>query len=546
MGTRCPWSQAQRWVRACRQRTGDHVYGTFSCGSTGADGGTYRCSPDRRGDCRHAQLGIQDHPPISGFPVRGRGLRGRACNACWAICVPIRIPVRQGIGWDCPVDPPKRGIRGTRRRNWASCHPPSSPSIGGWPRGDICRGASPILVPPRWPSCVRHRAPASNVLLWGSGASATRSGGEYPKRPPLRRETCEETAWPPSSLRKCGGHLNRNVLWAAGQLAGLLISWLWWTSRRIRHSRSRNGERRDWKGPLLTCCGTRGGANCGGTCSDGQAVQRATTVGPTSGSSCGGAGWRRLQTALECANRYGDPEVVRPLLLLVTDAGDFVGTVVEVLVMDLWPAAMYAKDTVAIKDLVKDSGTQPATDKCAPERATEGGGDEPSDSDSSTSSSESSLGSARSDAAAKKSDVGERTVGTHSGKRAVGTFVVGVRSTTGRQPRGGGGERKRGPVGTLVPRSTGRAASGTTAPKRWTWLAVGGAVRVHGPVPGGPKVVLGGGSVAGRPAARGRLHRRGTEGPAGSGSSPKGASAGGGVQRLLPVWRVGKRRGQHR
>ena len=114
MGARCPWSQARRWGRTCRQRPGDHVYGTFSCGSTGVDSGACRCSPERRGDCRHAQLGIQDHPPISGFPVRGCGLRGRACTACWTVCVPIRIPVRQGIDWDGPIDPLPRGVRGTR------------------------------------------------------------------------------------------------------------------------------------------------------------------------------------------------------------------------------------------------------------------------------------------------------------------------------------------------------------------------------------------------------------------------------------------------
>ena len=142
---------------------------------------------------------------------------------------------------------------------------------------------------------------------------------------------------------------------------------------------------------------------------------------------------------------------------------------------------------VAIKDLVKELGTLPAPDKCAPERATEGGGDEPSDSDSSTPSSESSgssLDFAGCDAAAKKSDVGKRTVGTHLGKRGVRTFVVGVKSIVGRQPRGGGGKRKRGPVGAPAPKSMERRSDGgcvtwavpyvSTAlyrvARRWCWV----------------------------------------------------------------------------
>ena len=58
--------------------------------------------------------------------------------------------------------------------------------------------------------------------------------------------------------------------------------------------------------------------------------------------------WRRLQTALEYATWYGDHEVVVPLLLPVADARDFVGTVAEVPILDLWQATMYAKDSVAI------------------------------------------------------------------------------------------------------------------------------------------------------------------------------------------------------
>ena len=41
---------------------------------------------------------------------------------------------------------------------------------------------------------------------------------------------------------------------------------------------------------------------------------------------------------------------------------------------------------------------------------------------------------------------------------------------------------------------------------------MGSTVRVHGPIPSGPKVVLDGGSVGSRPAAGGRLRWRGADG----------------------------------
>ena len=211
--------------------------------------------------------------------------------------------------------------------------------------------------------------------------------------------------------------------------------------------------------------------------------------------------WRRLQTALEHATRYSDPEVVG-LLLPVADTGVFVGIVVEVPVMDLWLAAMYAKEMVAIKEL----DILPAAGNGEPARAREGSDGEPSDSESSTSSSESfGLLSNPLDAKAKKSDVGKRTEGSQSGKRVVGTCVVGVRSAAGHQTRGSG----QAEMGThCCPKSAGRAAGVKSAPRRWRLPAVGGAVRVHGPVQSGPKVVLGGGPVGSRPAARGRLRGR--------------------------------------
>ena len=86
--------------------------------------------------------------------------------------------------------------------------------------------------------------------------------------------------------------------------------------------------------------------------------------------------WRRLQTALEYATRYADQEVAGPLLLPMADAWDFVGYVLEVPLQDLWLEAMYAKETVAIKDLVKGLGAQPTADTREPKRAGDGAGDD--------------------------------------------------------------------------------------------------------------------------------------------------------------------------
>ena len=222
----------------------------------------------------------------------------------------------------------------------------------------------------------------------------------------------------------------------------------------------------------------------------------------------------RLQTALEYATRYSD-EVVGPLLLPVADAGDFIGSVLEVPLHDLWPGARYAKETVAIKDLVKGLGAQRAADARAPKQAGDGADNESSGSDSTESSSESSgssLESAGFAAATAKRSVGESALGTTSGKRDGGAFVVGGKSAAGRRPRGGGTKRKRGPAGASSSKSTCGDKSVQPAPKRWRLPVVGSAVRVHGPVPGGPKVVLGGGSVGSRPAAGGRLRGRGADG----------------------------------
>ena len=271
--------------------------------------------------------------------------------------------------------------------------------------------------------------------------------------------------------------------------------------------------------------------------------------------------WRCLQTALEYATGYTDPEVVGPLLLPVADAGDFADFVLEVPLGDLWPDAMYAKETVAIKDVVKGLGAQPAADAGAPKSAEVGAVDESSSSDSSESSSESSGSSltlAGSSAAAAKHHVGESALGTASGKRGGGTFVVGAKSTAGRWPRGGGTKRKRGPAGASTSMSTGGDKSVKPAPRRWRLPVVDSAVHVHGPAPSGPKVVLGGGSIGSRPAAGGRLRGHGADGrasPAGrpqkvprrgegsESSRPVGESAGGETRAGGVAWKF-KPRGE--
>ena len=227
--------------------------------------------------------------------------------------------------------------------------------------------------------------------------------------------------------------------------------------------------------------------------------------------------WRRLQTALEYATRYADPEVVGPLLLLVADAGYFVGSVLEVPLQDLWTRAMYAKESVAIKDLVKGLGVPSTAGEREPKGAGGSAGDESSGSDStesSSGSSGSSLESAGSAAAATKRGGGVSAPKPDPGKRDGGTFVVGGKSAAGRRPRGGGAKRKRGPAGTSSSKSAGWEKGVKQAPKRWMLPVVGSTVRVHGPAPSGPKMVLGGRSVGSRPATGGRLRGRGADGRA--------------------------------
>ena len=196
----------------------------------------------------------------------------------------------------------------------------------------------------------------------------------------------------------------------------------------------------------------------------------------------------------------------------------------EVPLQDLWPEAMYAKESVAVRDLVKGLGVPPTAGGLESQGAGGVAGDESSSSGSSESSSESSgssLESAGPAAAATKRGGGSAAPRSEPGKRSGGEFVVGGKSTAGRRPRGGGAKRKRGPPGASSAKSAGGARGAKPPPKRWRLPVVGGTVRVHGPVSSGPKVVLGGDSVGNRPAAGSRLRGRGAEGRAGPAGRPQ-------------------------
>ena len=80
------------------------------------------------------------------------------------------------------------------RKTLASCCPPSSPSIGGWLKGDCRRCVSPISVPPRCPSWPRRHAPVNSALRWDSDVSATCFAPSPPPPPPPGSAT-----WAPSA-----------------------------------------------------------------------------------------------------------------------------------------------------------------------------------------------------------------------------------------------------------------------------------------------------------------------------------------------------------
>ena len=128
----------------------------------------------------------------------------------------------------------------------------------------------------------------------------------------------------------------------------------------------------------------------------------------------------------------------------------------EVPIQDLWPGAIYAKESVAIKQPVKGLGVPSTTGEGGLKGTGGGADDESSDSDSTESSSESSgssLEPAGSATTATKRSGGGSAPGTDLGKREGGTFVVGGKSDAGPRPRAGGAKRKRGPAGASYSKS---------------------------------------------------------------------------------------------
>ena len=111
--------------------------------------------------------------------------------------------------------------------------------------------------------------------------------------------------------------------------------------------------------------------------------------------------------------------------------------------------------------------------------------------------------------------------GSAPSKHDGGAFAGGGKSAAGRRPRGGGTKRKRGLAGASSSKSAAMDKGVKPAPKRWRLPVVGGTVRVHGPVLGGPKVVFCGGSVGSRPFAGGRLRGRGADGRASPAGRPQ-------------------------
>ena len=89
-------------------------------------------------------------------------------------------------------------------------------------KGGLSSGRQPYFSPPDRPSWPRQRAPVSNILRWDSGVSATCSGCECLRRPPLHCETCKYPAWLPSSLQKWGGRRKRDASRPMGSWLGCL------------------------------------------------------------------------------------------------------------------------------------------------------------------------------------------------------------------------------------------------------------------------------------------------------------------------------------
>ena len=320
-----------------------------SCGSTGVDCGAYRCPADQGGDSRPAQLGIQDHPPISGFPVRGRGLRGRTCAACGALsCLSEYLSAKVSGGMaQSTLRNVVSAVRGAE--DLGILPPIVLPIHWTLAKAGQSLGRQPYFTPPMLAFlCQLARTREQRIAvglrclsytLWlrvsaaapiaprdvpGAGMAsfiATKVWGPSEEKHPLGRWGA---SWAPYLLA-VGESADRAQLLAEQEAPGSeepfadMLRDSQWSKLRWRLFRPGGCAACHHRGPDLRFLMWWGR-------------------------------WRRLQTALEYATRYNNPEVVGHLLFPMANVGDLVGTVAEDPVMDLWPAAMYAKETVAIKD----------------------------------------------------------------------------------------------------------------------------------------------------------------------------------------------------
>ena len=133
-------------------------------------------------------------PTASTGWLGSRRLRGRACAACWTVCAPIRILVRQGIEWRGPIDHPQRGVRGTRGggpRPLATHRPPHPLKIG---QGGVVVGAQALIQYPRTSLLVSVNAHPRATYCGGARlpqlhalAASIRSGHHCAERPARSR-----------------------------------------------------------------------------------------------------------------------------------------------------------------------------------------------------------------------------------------------------------------------------------------------------------------------------------------------------------------------
>ena len=158
-------------------------------------------------------------------------------------------------------------------------------------KGGLSSGRQPYLSPPSLSSLAQTAHTREQRIALGLGCISYVLWLRVSEAATIAPRDLQESGMASFTATKMGGgRRKRDVMWAAGQLAGLLISWLWWVTQRTRDNRSRSEERWVWAIPLRACCGTHGGAIYNGMRSDGAAVRRATTSVPTSGFSSDGGG----------------------------------------------------------------------------------------------------------------------------------------------------------------------------------------------------------------------------------------------------------------